>query len=67
MKALDKVLLRLPKSAYVLTKRFGLDGNSLMTLKKVSKGMNITFKRVNLLKKRTLVKLHNSCKFLEEY
>ena len=38
-----------------------------MTLKKVSKGMNITFQRVNLLEKRALVKLHDSCKFLEEY
>lgn len=36
-----------------------------MTLKKVSKEMNITFQRVNLLEKKTLVKLHNSCKFLE--
>lgn len=67
LKALDKVSLRTPKSAYVLTKRFGLDGNRLMTLKKVSKEMNITFQRVNLLEKKTLVMLHNSCKFLEIY
>ena len=67
LKALDKISLRSPKSACVLTKRFGLDGNNPMTLKEVAKEMNITFQRVNLLEKRALVKLHDSCKFLEEY
>ena len=67
LKALDKISLRSPKSACVLTKRFCLDGNNPMTLKEVAKEMNITFQRVNLLEKRALVKLHDSCKFLEEY
>lgn len=63
-KAMKKIT---PTEAYILTKRYGLDGNEPMTLKEVGKDMNITFQNVSKHEKNALIKLRSKCRFLEEY